>query len=116
MGRSASTQNAIMGLLSDGLPRSTFLISQEIGKTSKAVESACYRSWRGGKILRSSKELFDNFTQFKGRSGYVTNQRKFFKYTLRPAGKDSVVIQGMRYVPYGQEHLSNKMPKGKSKA
>lgn len=99
-----------MGLLADGLPRSTFLISQEIGKTSKAVESACYRAWHSGKILRSSKELFDNFTQFKGRSGYVTNQRKFFKYTLKPAGKESIVVDGITYVLYGQEYLSNKIP------
>ncbi len=116
MGRLPRTQIAVLGLLGDGVPRGVYEISIEIGKSSRAVESACYRAWRGERLLRSEVEQFGRLSRFRGRAGTVSSQRGFFLYVLRPDGFDSLQIDGVRFVPYGVEYLSGKVPKGLSKA
>jgi len=37
-------------------------------------------------------------------------------YVLRPEGVDSLFVDGVEYVPYSEEVLSSRVPKGKSKA
>lgn len=62
----------VLGLLADGVPRGVHDISVELGLVKRVVEGACYRGWKGGVFLRSGKEVFGNFTRFRGRSGNIT--------------------------------------------
>lgn len=116
MPRIASTQRVVLGLLADGVPRGVHVIHLETGLAKRAVEGACYRAWKGGKLLRSKEALFGRLIQRRGRAGTVSNFRSYYMYTLRPEGEDSLVIDGVAYVLYADEYLSSKVPKGKSKS
>jgi hypothetical protein len=105
-----------LGLLADGVPRGVAEIAGDLGLGGRAVEGACYREWKKGSLLRSSKQVYGRFTRFRGRSGNVSNTRGFYRYLIRVEGQDRVRVGGVEYVPYGEEFLSPKIPKGESKS
>ncbi|MEM4311270.1 MAG: hypothetical protein QXX95_02660 [Nitrososphaerales archaeon] len=51
--RKDHTKQRILGLLTDGKPRSHREIVKETNLAKKAVEGSLYRLWREGLILRS---------------------------------------------------------------
>ena len=116
MPRKPRSRDAIFALLSDGKPRGVREISVEVGIPVRGVEGVCYREWRDGILLRSSKEVFGRLRQFKGRGGSSTNVRGYYLYLFRVEGQDSVHLDGINFVQYGEEFLSKKMPKGESKS
>ena len=54
-----STRDRLLGLMSDGKPRSTRQVTEQLGVTSRAARSACYRYWKAGLLLRSEKPLHE---------------------------------------------------------
>ena len=40
---------------------------------------------------------------FKGRDGITRNLRKYHLYVLKPEGKDSIEIEGIRFIKYRKE-------------
>jgi len=104
-----------MGLLVDGKPRGIHEISVELGLSKRGAEGACYRGWRDGSLLRSAREVRGKLRVFRGRAGSVSSDRGYFLYLFRVEGQDSAKVDGVDFVPYGQEYLSNKIPKGESK-
>lgn len=116
MGRTATSQRAIVSILVDGRPRGSFELHVEIGLSSKAVQLACVRAWEAGLLLRSEKQFRGRLSQFRGRGGMVSNDRGFYKYTLRPNEVDHLTIDGIEYVPFDEKYLAANSPKGQSKA
>jgi len=106
----------VLGLLADGKPRGVHDISVELGLGKRAVEGACYRGWVGGVLFRSSKPVYGGLRQFRGRAGSVSTFRGFYLYLVRVEGQESARQGEIEFVPYGEEYLSSKVPKGESKA
>ena len=114
MPRERSTRDTILGLLSDCKPRSFNDIVKETGLGKKSVEGALYRLWREGVILRTEKPFMESQRIFKGRGGITRNLRKYHLYVLKPEDKDSIEIQGVRFVKYKKEFKkSSKKSKAK---
>jgi len=111
-----STTRRVLGLLADGVPRGIAEIAKVLGLGNRAVEGACYRGWKNGLFLRSRDQVYGKLTRFRGRSGNVTNNRGFYRYLIRVDGQDSARVGGVEFVPYGEEYLSPKIPKGESKS
>jgi len=55
--------------MSDGKPRSTREVTERLGITARAAESACHRYWKAGLLLRSEKPLHAANRVFAGRAG-----------------------------------------------
>jgi hypothetical protein len=87
----------VVGLLSDGVPRSLRQIQLETGIGYKPVESTLWRLYRGGQILRNVHPFRENNLQRKGRGGSVRNLRNYFLYTLRPNGIDKLELEGQLF-------------------
>ena len=60
-----TTQVKILTVLSDGKPRTSEEINNEIRLGSDSVESALKRLWRNSKILRTAKPRVSNDKIFK---------------------------------------------------
>ena len=99
----SDTRGKILSLLSDCRPRSFSEIVKETGLGRKAVEGALYRLWKEGRILRSERQFMEAQRIFKGRGGITRNLRKYYLYVLKPEGRDSVEIDGVRFVRYGEK-------------
>jgi hypothetical protein len=110
------TLNKILKALKDGKPKSSQEITKITKLSSKAVWSALNEYWKKGLLLRTEKPIYKAIAVFKGRVGIRKNTRGFYPYMLRPKGKDSVIIDGHRFVSYDERYLDIRARKGKSKA
>jgi len=95
-----ATQRKVMAVLSDGSPRSHRQIVDETGLTDKVVESALWRLWKSGLILRTEEPLRERDRVFRGRAGIRSNLRSYHLYVLRPEGVDSLRVKNLRFVKY----------------
>jgi len=68
--------------MSDGKPRSTREVTERLGVTARAAESACCRYWKAGLLLRSEKPLHEANRVFAGRAGTSYNTRSFYLSVL----------------------------------
>jgi biotin operon repressor len=94
------TSSMIIGLLSDGQPKSLRSISKQTGIPSDAVEACLGRLFHDGRLLRSAQPLRKRQIQPKGRAGLASNLRSYHLYMLRPKGVDSLEASDIRFVPY----------------
>lgn len=95
-----ATQRKILAVLSDGSPKSHRQIVDEAGLTDKVVESALWRLWKSGLILRTDEPLRERDRVFRGRAGIRSNLRSFHLYVLRPEGVNSLEIRSSRFTTY----------------
>ncbi|MEM1757308.1 MAG: hypothetical protein QW770_04690, partial [Candidatus Bathyarchaeia archaeon] len=72
------TVEAVLRVLSDGVPRSYRDIVASTGLGLRAVEGCLYRLWRRGLVLRSEKPFMESERVFKGRAGVSRNLRKYY--------------------------------------
>ena len=73
MSRPYATRNGLLNLMSDGKPRSIREVSERLGVTTRAAESACRRYWKTGPLLRSEKALHEANKVFAGRACKSSN-------------------------------------------
>jgi len=76
--------------MSDGKPRSTREVTEQIGVTARAAESACRRYWKAGLLLRSEKPFHAANRVFAGRAGTSYNTRSFYLFVLGNGGEEAV--------------------------
>ena len=76
--------------MSDGKPRSTREVTERLGVTARAAESACCRYWKAGLLLRSEKPLHEANRVFAGRAGTSYNTRSFYLFVLGNGGEEAV--------------------------
>jgi hypothetical protein len=76
--------------MSDGKPRSTREVTEQLGVTTRAAESACCRYWKAGLLLRSEKPLHAANRVFAGRAGTSYNTRSFYLFVLGNGGEEAV--------------------------
>lgn len=94
------TKKIILGVLSDGKPKSSAEIALLTGLKPNVVWSALRRYWHKKLILRSRMPLKEKFNRFRGRAGMSRNLRSYYLYTLKPEGVESIVINGMDFVSF----------------
>jgi hypothetical protein len=76
--------------MSDGKPRSTREVTERLGLTARAAESACCRYWKAGLLLRSEKPLHAANRVFAGRAGTSCNTRSFYLFVFGNGGEEAV--------------------------
>jgi len=86
---------------------------QETGLTDRAVEGALYRLRRKGGVLRTVEPIYEALSSFKGRAGIKKNTRGYHLYLYAP-GRDSVMLQGMRFVKYDGKRIGKGSRKSKA--
>jgi DNA-binding Lrp family transcriptional regulator len=102
----------VLAVLSGGKPKSHREIVEATGLSDDAVWSALKRCWRKGVILRSEKPLREPYRAFKGRAGVRRNLRSYHLYVKAPERKNTLIIDGIRFVgfeegkPSGEHQVS----------
>ena len=106
-------------------------IAREAGLGKVAAQSALYRLWRRGLVLRSREPLVEYRGEFRGRAGKIANTRSYYLYIAAPEGFDpkkkgelwfTVKVPGapqrVCFVPYRAEYVDKrgKAIRGPSKA
>jgi len=56
-------------------------------------------------VLRTAEPIYEHVRVFKGRAGITQTTRPYHLYLLKPEGRDSVVIDGLRSVSYAPKYL-----------
>lgn len=103
-----STMRIILGVLSDGKPKSSAEIAKITGLKPNVVWAALRRYWHKNLILRSKTPLREQFHKFRGRAGVSRNLRSFYLYTLNPENVESLTLNNTEFVRYeGKSHANN---------
>jgi len=97
MGHPYGSRDKLLELMSDGKPRSTREIAEQLHFTPRAAESVCYRGWKTGLILRAAEPIRERGCTFAGRAGRKYNTRSYYLFTLQN-GSDETVIAQVRYL------------------
>jgi len=87
--RPFTTKDSLLNLMSDGKPRNTREVTERLGVTARAAESACCRYWKAGLLLRSEKPLHAANRVFAGRAGTSYNTRSFYLFVLGNGGEET---------------------------
>ena len=116
MARPGVTRDKILGALAAGEPLSSREVILATGLSRSQVYKGLHRCWRAGLILRTERPIFRRERVFKGRGGSSAHTRPFHLYLLGSEGSDDVVVGGLRFVGYDEEHLDARGGGGMSKA
>jgi len=102
MGR---TVDAVLGVLEASGPLSSREIARRTGIGMDAVWSCLRRLWRGGRVVRSERVFETRNGVFRGRAGKSQNLRRYYLYL---AGGESRVVDGVRYVRFGEAEADSR--------
>ena len=108
--RYGQTQSNILRILGNGKPLSRRELVEASGLSSKAIGSALRRLWRSGAILRTENVLKERSRVFKGRSGFRSNLRSYYKYAGNSRGLKSTFMYGRRFVEYDKDEFEKQKP------
>ena len=95
----------VLSALGDHEPKSYRQIAEATGLKGASAHGALYRCWKRGLILRTAKPIYEHERIFKGRGGVTQTTRPYHLYLLMPDGKDSVVIDGHRFVGFDRKYM-----------
>jgi hypothetical protein len=107
--RPFATKDSLLNLMSDGKPRSTREVTERLGITDSAAESACCRYWKAGLLLRSEKPLHTANRVFAGRAGTSCNTRSFYLFVLGN-GDDEAVAEEIRFLSHSKTPKTSSLP------
>jgi hypothetical protein len=110
------TQDKILLSLSEGLPMTSNQIVKATGLTKHSVWSTLKRRWENGLILRSKDPIYESKKKFRGRKGYRTNTRGYYKYIINSSNKERLTYDGTYYVNYSDEYRDPRSARKKSKS
>jgi len=98
----------LLEVLSDGKPRSQRELVKETGLKGPMVSDSLRRLWKQGYLLRTEKPIREVNRAFRGRAGISTNLRTYYLYVLKPKDRESIVIDGRRFVCYSEKRLDKR--------
>ena len=110
--RPFATKDSLLNLMSDGKPSSTREVTERLGITDRAAESACCRYWKAGLLLRSDKPLHAANRVFSGRAGTSYNTRSFYLFVLGSGGEEAVA-ENVRFLSHSNTPRTVKPNKAK---
>jgi hypothetical protein len=106
------TKRKILGVLSDGQPKSSSEIGESAGLNSNVVWAALRRYWHKNLVLRSKVPLRKPLHKFKGRAGIRRNLRSYHLYLLKPEKVDSLRLNDIEFVSYNYRTNGNRSGNG----
>ena len=95
----------LLEVLSDRKPKSQRELVRETGLKGSMVSDSLRRLWKQGYLLRTEKPIREVNRAFRGRAGISTNLRTYYLYVFKPKDRESIVIDGRRFVGYSEERL-----------
>jgi hypothetical protein len=75
-----------------------------------------HECWKRGVILRTETPIYEGFEAFRGRRGFTRNIRAYYVYVLKPPHRDTLQLQGYRFVGYAKRYLDPRGSRTVSKA
>ena len=112
----SGTRERVLAALFERSPLSSREIMEATGLSRGQTYGGLYRAWRSGHVLRTMDAIKRGERVFKGRRGTVHHTLPYHLYVPRPPGRDSMVVDGRRYVGFSEEHLDPRGGGGTSKA
>jgi len=88
-------------LMSDGKPRGSRDVAEQLRLSARAAESVCYRCWKAGLLLRTAIPLRERKSQFAGRAGHHYNTRSYYLFLLQ-SGSDEKQMEGLRFLSFSK--------------
>ncbi len=110
------TQNKILAVLSDGVPRTSSEVIQITGLSKSSIWKGLKRCWEKGSVLRSAQPVYESVKKFRGRKGYRKNTRGYYRYVLNLKGMDGVTIDGTRFVSCSETYVDPRSARKDSKS
>jgi hypothetical protein len=101
MGRPYGSRNKLLELMSDGEPRSSRDVAEQLLFTDRAAESVCYRCWKAGFLLRAGKPIRERNRRFAGRAGSRYNTRSYYLFVLQN-GSDEMDVENLRFISFSK--------------
>jgi len=74
------------------------------------------RCWENGLVLRSKDPIYESKKKFRGRKGYRTNTRGYYKYIINSTNRERLTYDGTIYVNYSDEYKDPRSARKESKA
>jgi hypothetical protein len=101
MGRPYGSRDKLLDLMSDGKPRSSRQVAEQLHFTDRAAESVCYRCWKAGLLLRAGNPIRERNRRFVGRAGSRYNTRSYYLFVLQN-GSDEVEVENLRFISFSK--------------
>ena len=101
MGRPYGSRDKLLELMSDGKPRSSRDVADQLSFTNRAAESVCYRCWKAGLLLRAAKPIRERNRRFAGRAGSRYNTRSYYLFVLQN-GSDETEAENLRFLYFSK--------------
>jgi hypothetical protein len=101
MGRPYGSRDKLLELTSDGKPRSSRDVAEQLHFTDRAAESVCYRCWKAGLLLRAAKPIRERNRKFAGRAGSRYNTRSYYLFILQN-GSDEIELENPRFISFSK--------------
>jgi hypothetical protein len=101
MGRPYGSRDKLLELMSDGKPRSSRDVAEQLHFTARAAESVCYRCWKAGLLLRTEKPIHERNSKFVGRAGHRYNTRSYYLFILQN-GSDETDLENLRFLSFSE--------------
>jgi hypothetical protein len=99
MGRPYGSRDKLLDLISDGKPRSSRDVADQLHFTDRAAESVCYRCWKAGLLLRAAKPIRERNRKFAGRAGSRYNTRSYYLFVLN-SGSEETEAENLRFLSF----------------
>jgi hypothetical protein len=101
MGRPYGSRDKLLELMSDGKPRSSRDVAEQLHFTARAAESVCYRCWKAGLLLRTEKPIHERNSKFVGRAGHRYNTRSYYLFVLQD-GSDATDVENLTFLSFSK--------------
>jgi hypothetical protein len=101
MGRPYGSRDKLLELMSDGKPRSSRQVAEQLHFTDRAAESVCYRCWKAGLLLRAANPIRERNRTFAGRAGSRYNTRSYYLFILQN-GSVETEAENLRFLSFAK--------------
>jgi hypothetical protein len=85
--------------MSDGKPRSSREVANQLSFSDRAAEAVCYRNWKTGLLLRTVKPIRERNRTFAGRAGSRYNTRSYYLFVLQN-GSDEMEVENLSFLSF----------------
>jgi hypothetical protein len=111
-----ASRELVLSALGDLKPHSNREVVKATGLSQSSVYNCLALCWKRGLVLRTAEPIYQHERIFKGRAGMTQTTRPYHLYLLKPEEKDSLTVEGRRFVSYAPEFLDARGGRKVSKA
>ncbi len=101
MARPYSSRDKLLESMSDGKPRSSRNVTEQLHFTDRAAESVCCRCWKARLLLRTANPIRKRNRTLAGRSGSRYNTRSYYLYVLHN-GSEEMEVENLKFLSFSR--------------